>query len=422
MERTSRPARLGMLVACALVSTACSGSTDGAQPRAPRGGGRPTTTAANAPDASDTTLPGGDRPGTTRSPTTTTAVPSTTTSARRGFRCRAGRNGGATDRGVTATKVRLGATAVLNGPKSGLHTDALPAVKAVVGGVNRSGGICGRLLDVQVVNRPSSSAVAELADAVFAALGIPMVRGLAEAVRNGTLDRARTPFVVATDPIHHERVASPWLWELGPSSAALGRVAVDHAYRAVAARSFAVVYDARFRFGVEAVEAVHSYVGRLPGATVRTTQGLDPDRPGYGPEIAAFNHACGDRRCDVVLLALLPETAVKWWKGRPAAPAKQLAALPLLLSDRFADDCTFLDPRCGVDDLLVWTGSTPPIGSFLENPDVDAYVREVGGASASADVRNPSVEAAYVAATVLVEALRRVGPNLTREQIGRAHV
>lgn len=125
-----------------------------------------------------------------------------------------------------------------------------------------------------------------------------------------------------------------------------------------------------------------------------TVQALRPDQPSFTGQAAAFDDACHNDACDVVVLAVFPDTAAAWWNATTARPRLHYAGLPQLLSERFAKpraiDAIGTCPR-----LRVWTGVWPL-------SDKTPYATE-----------------ARVAAAVLMDALQRTGPALTRTRFRR---
>src|SRR5205823_4072897 len=65
-----------------------------------------------------------------------------------GVACAPGRNGGATDVGVTASSIKLGATVVQSGIGASFLGDVRFAMQAITDKANRAGGICGRRIDL----------------------------------------------------------------------------------------------------------------------------------------------------------------------------------------------------------------------------------------------------------------------------------
>ncbi|HZQ28136.1 MAG TPA: ABC transporter substrate-binding protein, partial [Acidimicrobiales bacterium] len=77
--------------------------------------------------------------------------------------------------------------------------------------------------------------------------------------------------------------------------------------------------------------------------------------------------------------------------------------------------------QCGqpCDGMLLWTGFNPPIGEKRNLPGVAKYVADVRAIDPGADVNNQFLEGAYLGMTVLAEALKRAGPDLTRDGLRR---
>jgi ABC-type branched-subunit amino acid transport system substrate-binding protein len=118
----------------------------------------------------------------------------------------------------------------------------------------------------------------------------------------------------------------------------------------------------------------------------------------------------------MVALLLLPETAKKWLQGGATMGGRYTSGAQTLFTDRFAQDCVLLrGSECQA--FAVWTGYNPPIGPLASKPGVAAYVNDVRAVKPGIDINNQFVEGSYLGMTVFVEALKRVGPNLTRERL-----
>ncbi|HVF75451.1 MAG TPA: ABC transporter substrate-binding protein [Acidimicrobiales bacterium] len=340
----------------------------------------------------------------------------------KGLECARGKNGGATDKGVTPTSIRLASTAVLDGPAKSLLEDSPNAMKAVVDKVNKAGGICGRLLELRIVN---DSFKADdglriiknfIAEGYFALPVVPSAEGLGSAITSGEIAKAKIP-VVGSDGMRKEQYAEPYVWPVASATVTAMRVMAKYGYENRAARSFAIVYDSKYRFGIEGRDAFRDQVRAL-GGEVKAEIDLDPDLPSYGSKVAEFNGAgkCGQGKCDMVAMLLLPETATKWLKGNPERALRYTAGAQTLFTDRFAADCVQqYGTKC--EGMAVWTGYNPPIGPLASLPGVSTYVNDVRAVKANIDVTNQFVEGAYLGMSVFVEALRKVGPNLTRERL-----
>lgn len=338
------------------------------------------------------------------------------------LKCTASGNGGATDKGVSSNRIRLATTAVLDGPAKTLLEDSPKAMKAVIDKVNRAGGICGRLLDLRVVNDTFLAdtglrSIKNFIDEGYFALPVvPSAEGLGAAILSGEIGKAKIP-VIGTDGMRKEQYNEPYVWPVASATVSAMRVMAKYAYTKRGAKAFAIVYDEKYKFGVEGKDAFEAQVKALGGTMVAgATVGLNPDDNSYLSAINDFNGKCKDGRCDMVALLLLPETAKKWLQGGATLGARYSAGAQTLFTDRFAQDCVLLrGGECG--GFAVWTGYNPPIGPLASKPGVASYVSDIRAVKPSIDINNQFVEGAYLGMTVFVEALKRVGPNLTRERL-----
>jgi ABC-type branched-subunit amino acid transport system substrate-binding protein len=340
------------------------------------------------------------------------------------LKCAAGANGGATDTGVSASRIKLATTAVLDGPALSLLGDSPKAMKAVIDKVNRAGGICGRLLDLRVVNdsfqadRGLTGIKNFIAEGYFALPVVPSAEGLGSAILSGEIAKAGIP-VVGTDGMRKEQYGDPYVWPVASATVSSMRVMAKHAYTKLGAKTFAIVYDSKYKFGVEGKDAFIEQVKAMGGTVVSdAVVPLNPDDSSYASTASQFNGKCGDdsQNCDMVALLLLPETAKKWLQANAKGGRIYTAGAQTLFTDRFAQDCVILQ-KDTCHGFAVWTGYNPPIGPLASKPGVAAYVTDVRAVKPSIDVNNQFVEGAYLGMSVFVEALKRVGPNLTRERL-----
>ena len=337
--------------------------------------------------------------------------------------CAAGKNGGATDKGVTGSSIKLATTAVLDGPAKSLLEPSVTGIKAVFDKVNKAGGICGRRLELKVdndsfdANRGSQIIRNYIEGDYFALPVVPSAEGLGVAIDNGEIKKAGIP-VVGSDGMRQEQYGDPWVWPVAASTTTSMRVMAKYGKEKKGATSFAIVYDDKYKFGKEGKDAFVNQVKALGGKLV-VAQALDPDLPSYASQAETFNTACGGGKCDMVALLLLPDTAKKWMARQPALGAKYTAGAQTLFNDRFGQDCVqAAGDRCHA--LAVWTGYNPPIGPIASKPGVATYVRDVKALNPGIDTSNQFLQGSYLGASVFVEALKRVGPNLTRAGLKQA--
>lgn len=332
----------------------------------------------------------------------------------------AANNGGATDKGVTAKEIRVAATKVDDGPGASLLKQATVAMQAVINQVNSQGGICGRRIVLETKNDSWDAARGRdfirrfIEQDNFALLVVPSSEGLAAAIEAGDISRAKIP-VVGTTGLRIDEYSDPWVFPVATPTVSIMRIMAAHAHRQ-GAKTFGIVWDSKYRFGLEGATAFKDYVKGLPGAQIKADTPLDPTKAGnYATEAQQFNTACGNSDsgsgCDMVALLLVPQTAERWKEANgntnQGRGAKTHAA-QTLFTDDFAT-------RCGgwCDGLTVWTGYNPPIAP-RNNDGVKTYVRDVQKALPSIDTSNQFVEGAYLGAKVFVDAVTACSPNLTR--------
>lgn len=333
-----------------------------------------------------------------------------------GLQCTRSKNGGATDVGVTADSIFLASTVVQSGPGSSFLGSSPYGMRAVVSKVNRAGGICGRILKLKLVDdgwdksRGLSYIKAFIAERNFALPVVPSSEGLTAAIEAGIIGKAGIP-VVGSDGMLRQQYSSPWVWPVATATVSTMRIMAKYGYDK-GARCFGIVYDTRYRFGSEGADAFRSYVKTLPKAKMCADIGIFPARASYSAEIQRFNSACNNA-CDFVAMLLEPQTALTWIAGRPQFGTMTSGA-QTLFNESFAANC---GKPC--NGMLLWTGYNPPIGNLAGLPDVSTYVNDVKTVNPTIDPTNQFLEGSYLGMTVFVEALKRVGPDLTRARLAQ---
>lgn len=329
--------------------------------------------------------------------------------------CKAGQNGGATDVGVTATKIKLASTVVLSGIGASFLSDSPKAMQAVVAKVNRSGGICGRTLDLTVRDdgwKPDQGLLflknfMESKD-FFAMPVVPSSEGLTAAIKAGEISKTGIP-VVGSDGMLIEQYKDPWVWPVATATVSTMRIMAQYAYDK-GARSFGIVYDSQYKFGVEGAKAYQEHVATLGGAQMKAFVGVRPGESSYSSEVQKFNSDCNP--CDMVAMLLEPGTAETWMASGPNRGKMITSGAQTLFNRRFAANC-----KTACSGMLVWTGYNPPIDALASLPGVAAYVNDLRAVDPGIDVTNAFAQGSYLGMTVFVEALKRVGPNLTRANL-----
>ena len=264
-----------------------------------------------------------------------------------GLQCSPGKNGGKTDTGVTATSIKLATTTVQSGIGSAFLGDVKYAMEAVRNKVNRSGGICGRLLYIKYVDDGWKAPDGQnyirdfIHEGYFAMPVGPSSEGLNLAINSGDIKSAGFP-VIGTDGMVILQYRDPWVWSVAAATVSTARIIADDAKRR-GATNFSIVYDNNYKFGLEAAAAYNAEVRRLTGKNV---QGYKPnsnvcDQSFCGIPAGQSDYSTYVREFvpgDFVAMFLEPTTALAWMKTvgapTPGKVAKGIgAAQPLFTFD-----------------------------------------------------------------------------------------
>lgn len=433
-----------LVMALALVEIVPSDRVQGVQaggtPGSVTNGGNPQESLApgqtrgpNAPGASNG--PGGAGPGTNNNNgggTTVGGGPSGSVIPPSKYECREGKNGGATDRGVTATTINLPSTIVASGIGSSFLGQMKYAMQAVAKQVNREGGICGRKLVIETRDDAwdASTGAQYLRNYINdrSKFGIPVgasSEGLGVVIDSGDLDKAQFP-VVGSDGLainqylNKQGQAQQWVWPIATATVSEARIMAADAYRR-GARNMGVVFDRDYHFGKEAAAAFSAEVERLTGKPVQGYNNNNTCNQRYCGIAAGQNSYSGDAakfkasNPDFVALFLEPETALTWMQDPNTRSATDEAikygyggAQPLF-TYQFESQC---GAKC--DQMVIWSGFKPNVEKYRNDPAVAEYVRALKAEYRQADEYNQFTQSAYVGMQFLVAALKKVGPELTR--------
>lgn len=345
-----------------------------------------------------------------------------------GLQCAPGRNGGATDKGVTATSIAMATTTVQSGIGAAFLGDVKYAMEAMKNKVNREGGICGRRLNIKYVDDGWDAATGAsylrnfIHEGVFAIPVGPSSEGLNEVIQSQDIRNAKVP-VVGTDGLLIYQYTDPWVWPVATATVSSARIMANNAY-ARGARKFSIVFDKNYKFGVEAAEAYQSEIKRLlhgqgvDGYDVKhgckqSFCGIQAGQTSYSTFVEQFEPG------DFVAMFLEPTTAVTWMTtpGAPRAtgdnaPKAGVGAAQPLFTRNFGNNC-----QSACDQVWVWTGYKPPIEEYANDPFVKTFVSDLKRTKPDADQYNAFAEGGYIGMQLLVEALKKVGPLLTRERL-----
>lgn len=338
--------------------------------------------------------------------------------------------GGATDTGVTATSIKLGATVAESGIAKSFLGEARQGMEAYKSRVNASGGVCGRMLTIKYVDDGWDPKVGKAnlenlinEEKVFALAVSPSSEGVTAASTAGVFRSAGVP-VVGTNGLDASQYRDPFIWPVAAATVTLMHVMMKKAWDS-GARNPAIVYDNQYKFGVEGANAFAKAYERLSGKPIPGVGkscgsgsrfcGVSAGTGQYGNQVSIINNACKQApACDYLVLLMEPDTAQQWMAtpGAPTAeqfPKGGLGAAQPLFTYNFGTTC---GDKC--NGVQVWTGYNPPIEQFANTPGVRQYVNDLKAQSGSADAFNQFTEGSYLGMQLLVAGLQKAGGNLTR--------
>ncbi|MEA2646277.1 MAG: hypothetical protein QOE92_1360, partial [Chloroflexota bacterium] len=337
-----------------------------------------------------------------------------------GLTCAAGKNGGATDTGVTATEIKLATNLAESGTASAFLGDARYGMQAVIDATNRSGGVCGRQLKLNPVDdefkadRGEQNIKTFIQEGYFALPVMPSSEGLNAASQNGVISRAGIP-VIGSDGMLFSQYDDPWIWPVATSTISTAHIAAKNGYENAGARTFGIVWDKTYKFGTEGDNAFKKAVERLGGQLVADIS-IGAGQQDYSADAASFVGKC--HPCDMTFMMLEPDTAISWIRSDPSNDkhylfgSKRTAGPQPLFVSNFGQSCGQL-----CNGMWVWTGFKAPYAPFDSDPAVRQYKAAVESVGSHVDTGNQFLEGAYVGMQLFVEALKRTGPNLTRARL-----
>jgi len=346
--------------------------------------------------------------------------------------------GGATDVGVSAGEIKLGATVAESGIAQSFLGEVRQAMEAVKNKVNRSSGICGRQLKVIYkddgwdANR-GATFIQNLVEGekVFALSVSPSSEGLNQASNQGYFKAQGVP-VIGADGLNVTQFKDPMIFPVAAATITTVDVMMKNAWDR-GARNPAIVFGNTYRFGVEGAFAFNAAFKKLSGKDIPGYKnplaaggggcserfcGVSAAQGQYGTQVSTINTGCGKApACDFMLLLLEPKTAQDWMsvpgvkQPKDFTPAGMAGPQPLFTYS-FGRNC---GDKCG--GMWMWTGYNPPIEQYASSAAVKAFVNDLKAQNASADEYNQFTMGGYVGMNVLVQALKQVGANLTRERL-----
>jgi ABC-type branched-subunit amino acid transport system substrate-binding protein len=301
-------------------------------------------------------------------------------------------------------------------------------MKAAISRVNSAGGICGRTVLLDSVNDgwdgpTGSSDIAKFIGSgnVFALVGEPDSEGLDAAVRALSIDHAGIP-VVGTDGMLRSQYNDPWVWPVAASTVTNMHIIAQYALQHGAKR-VGIVFDDKYKFGLEGAGAFKAEVERLNHGTLGMGSdcssgfcGVSPDSTDYSTSVQAFNRSCtaqsGHDKCDIVVMLLEPQPMETWMKDEENCSCTWYGTL--MGGEPLFDDN--LAGTCGQDcaNMTVWTGYKPDVQPFDGETPVYTYAHDLASVCPSCDPHNEFTEGAYLGTELFIAACQKVGSNLTR--------
>lgn len=316
---------------------------------------------------------------------------------------------GATRPGVADGEVKLGTWGPQDGA-AGSYGVLSRTIAAYFASVNASGGVAGRKLALINENDSFQPARTEAAvrklveqDRVFALVG-----GLGAQQNLQVLDylvRSNVPHIApATGLGTLAQPARPAIFCVQPSYTLEATLLTRHALDTLGARKLAVLYgdDPPGREGFAAIQAELGRRG-LPPATAVTYTAVERNYSGQGLRLQASG-------ADAIILYATPQAG-----GGVIQELTKLGVKARLLASTMILDPSLLDlAGPGSDGLVIasWLASS----TDTANAKV-AEFRAWMGTNLPREPLNDFAAAGYAYATLLVELLRRTGPDLTRERL-----
>jgi hypothetical protein len=143
---------------------------------------------------------------------------------------------------------------------------------------------------------------------------------------------------------------------------------------------------------------------------VRSYCAIEPGKSTYFSDAQEYY----SQHTDLTLLSMGATLAQSWMTTptAPAASARAHVAGVELMNREFANNCA---EKC--NGLMLWSPYEPTWNDTLATRQ---YRRDLARVAPNADPTNQLVAGAYVGFMVLVEAMMRVGPYLTRERLRAA--
>ena len=320
----------------------------------------------------------------------------------------AGGNGGATDAGVTATTIKIGGTFFNGGYLDKYGKVSENAARAYFDYINDNGGICGRKIqyvtcDTAGTADGTTGCLTKLAnqDKVFI-MGPSLDFNLD--IVQPTLARQKLPWV-GSSGLYGEEFTSPWMYPTQLSGPAVGALIAEYAATKLNLKKIGVSFLNDVA-GPGCTQRVQK-VAAANGAQVVKTASNTEIETSLDSQVATLKNA----GVDSVLFCNDPVNTVKFIQA-----AQRVGWKP-----------TFVGGYVAADDVPQAAGSNGKgmygfsFWDFYKNntPSVSKY-RQITEYYFPQTFHHFYEQACYVGAEAIVDALRKAGPNLTRDDFVKA--
>jgi ABC-type branched-subunit amino acid transport system substrate-binding protein len=186
-----------------------------------------------------------------------------------------------------------------------------------------------------------------------------------------------------------------------------------------------IVYDQNYPFGPEGAGAFVAQAGR-DGVDVKCRVALTAGATSYGTQAKQFNDCSNgndtdpSNRVSFVALLLEPQTAQVWLRENPylgipgGGQGLGFAGPQPLFDKNFGDHC---GQTC--NGMQVWTSFYPPVYPFSSRAEVSTYKQDLCQVDnhCEIDAMSAFTESGYVGMKLVVEAIQKTSPFLTRKRL-----
>ena len=325
--------------------------------------------------------------------------------------CAALAGGPAYAQGVTKTGILIGHSGPLSGSNKDFGVDIRNGALAYFQKVNQSGGIYGRKIDLLSLDDANDGKRAAANTVTLAEeKGVLALFGYASATLSvpslPAVEKNKVPFVGPFTGATVMRKLNPYVFNIRASYNDELEKIVDY-YTTTGMKTFAVLYydDAVGKENLQAVEAALAKRGLKPVAvgSVKRNQ----------TEISEAVARVAKAAPDVVIATTLYRTTSDFIKqAKKAGSAAQFASTSFVGANALAD-------ALGPEGRGVVVAQVVPPFSNSSVPVVKEYQAAIEKELGKKEYSYTSLES-YIGAKILVEAIRRAGPNLNRASLLKA--